>query len=171
MQEQLMITNCPKCGNNNELGSQFCRNCGGTLFEPAKKKSYKITWKRILKWIGLCLAFIVFVPIVLVEADYLFNNWYSPWNKSSLEMSISRANEIAYALKSFKKENGSYPNTLEELVPKYIPQLLLPKVGKIKKWNYSKTEKGFYLEFGNSTLTEPVAGRTEEDKSWMVDTK
>jgi hypothetical protein len=123
--------------------------------------------KTVLKWIVLCSAGIF---AILFYALWVWSDRFDieRWDKQSLQVSMSRGNEIADALKSYKKENGRFPKTIDELVPKYIHWILPPEVADVKKWKYSLTEKGFYLEFGNSSYREPVAYRTEQ-ADWIVD--
>jgi hypothetical protein len=57
------------------------------------------------------------------------------------------------ALEDFKKKNGNYPQTLSELVPRYLPEKFQNDVCAFPKNKYEKTEKhldyetsGYYLE-------------------------
>ncbi|MDH4240572.1 MAG: hypothetical protein OEW48_13510 [Phycisphaerae bacterium] len=63
------------------------------------------------------------------------------------------------SLKAYFDDHGKYPDSLGDLVPKYLDQIKPPKRGQ-SGWLYSRTEKGnFSLEIGYESycgLSYPV---------------
>ena len=50
-------------------------------------------------------------------------------------------NRMRAAISSFKREQGRYPRTLEELVPKYLPAVPVdPATGSAKSWRLTTEE-------------------------------
>ena len=57
------------------------------------------------------------------------------WNIKNIQNSQSRAVPIIKALEKYKDDRGRYPDSLAELVPKYIVQIDPPTAGD-GKWRY-----------------------------------
>ena len=53
----------------------------------------------------------------------------------SLGITFQRGDEIVAALEQYRAENKVYPERLDDLVPKYVPELRTPDYGE-KKWDY-----------------------------------
>ncbi len=59
----------------------------------------------------------------------------SNWTDENIAVSKSRGNVIIRALKRYRKANGVYPASLDDLVPKYAP-LIEPPIAGFGKWEY-----------------------------------
>ena len=57
------------------------------------------------------------------------------WSNSAVRATEKNGDQIVAALRKFERENGKYPATLEELIPKYTTSIRPPEVGE-KRWVY-----------------------------------
>ena len=61
--------------------------------------------------------------------------------------------QVLDALESYKKENGTYPDSLDALVPKYLAQVPRPEIGLIRdeddRFSYSNYGDSYALEFAS----------------------
>jgi hypothetical protein len=65
------------------------------------------------------------------------------WNQSAFEMTQRRAATVEQAILNYYDENETYPVSLAELSPRYLPFLLPPVVVRTGGWCYQSGE-GFY---------------------------
>jgi hypothetical protein len=66
---------------------------------------------------------------------FIDDNRYSAGHKAVVRGDESRASEVVAALEKYRRDRGSYPNRLSELVPAYIAAVKPPHYG-VKKWEY-----------------------------------
>jgi len=90
------------------------------------------------------------VMIVVVFIFYSMTNW----TNENINESIVYGEKIVSALESYKEAEGGYPSKLLNLVPLYLIELPLPKVG-IKNWDY--LIEGLY--------------RTHMSNEWFMDSR
>jgi hypothetical protein len=75
-------------------------------------------------------------------AKVLFFTWSRVMHKAADFHALQRLGQVAVALRLYRHEHGRYPETLEELVPKYLPSLPVdPFDGKPLR--YKRLAKGF----------------------------
>jgi len=75
-------------------------------------------------------------------AKVLFFTWSGVMHKAADFHALQRLGQVAVALRLYRHEHGRYPETLEELVPKYLPSLPVdPFDGKPLR--YKRLAKGF----------------------------
>ena len=82
----------------------------------------------------------------------------------------ARGNEIVQALEEYNRVNGSYPETLDALTPRFLPSL--PKA-RSAQWHYEtkKDRRHFLLGFTDGGDYDPVGWYDSEQPFWAVDTK
>ncbi|WP_157648676.1 hypothetical protein [Thiobacillus denitrificans] len=69
-------------------------------------------------------------------------------NTLNNRLAQSRAEVLVSAVKSFHSENQRYPQSLEELVPRYIEQVPLAKYTLMfNQFGYIASDNGTYLEY------------------------
>lgn len=84
---------------------------------------------------------------------------------------ISNGNEIVQAIETYRMKNAKPPATLNELVPRYLPEIKSSGIGE-GKWHYSVTNDGriAFSSLGGSR-NEPGIAYSFSKKIWHVDTK
>jgi len=63
-------------------------------------------------------------------------------NYSNNKLAIYRSQELVKNLESYKKENGAYPEKLEQLVPKYYRSVPTAKISAMGSFFYHSTADG-----------------------------
>lgn len=80
--------------------------------------------------------------------------------RADIKDTFYTAGEIMNSLQAYFDDHGKYPDSLSDLVPKYLDRIKPPKRGQTG-WLYSRAEKGnFSLEIGYESycgLSYPVA--------------
>lgn len=89
------------------------------------------------------VACIMLMPFLWIFAE---NKFYS----------LRQADKVIQALEAYKKDSAVYPETLEELVPKYLSSIPNPKMGK------GQNNK-FYYDRGFEFSLESRRGKIESD--------
>jgi hypothetical protein len=105
-----------------QLIAEFQRKC---------RKGWRVTLgKREIAWCHCLLA-----EIIIPTYDAIFD-------RVTDTHALQRVTMTALALRLYRKENGRYPENLQQLVPKYLPSVLIdPYDGKPLR--YRKLQKGF----------------------------
>lgn len=95
------------------------------------------------------------------------------WSDDRVAETYKRAAAIIEAAEAYKASEGVFPGSLDDLVPRYIKQILPPTAGSKKVWHYQACEGGssFNLWFGDATDYEQVHIYDSSDQHWTVDTK
>ena len=76
-----------------------------------------------------------------------------------------RGDLIIEALLQYKNDYGSYPETLDKLVPKYIDEI--PKLPDYNRWSYNVNEDGsFGLDFSAFEYNYPCYYYESNDGQW-----
>ncbi len=96
----------------------------------------------------------------------------SNWSTANVEESKRRGAQIIEALEKIKRNEGVYPKSLEELVPKYLASLPQPAVATAK-WTYigAASDDDFLLKFSGPTDRDPVYWYHSKAGFWEWDTK
>ena len=108
-------------------------------------------WKRTFG----CLLLVVAVPIGFVVTLILFyglafGQWPIP--SDALEFTEKRGNPVVGALKLYRADHGRYPQSLQELSPRYLDSIPPPSWG-LKTWIYAAEKGGFDLRVHESIHT------------------
>ncbi|MHC4694376.1 MAG: hypothetical protein ACYS67_16675 [Planctomycetota bacterium] len=110
----------------------------------------KLVYKELLFW---CKTFIFISFLVLILACLL----------------------LLYAIFfiAYHSEHGRYPNTLDDLIPKYITQIKPPPWGETG-WLYKRHKKDFVLEVGyefgaGTDYLYPFRFYSSSHGDWIVD--
>ncbi|SRR6266496_547310 len=90
-------------------------------------------------------------------------------NKSSVPNDERIGDQIIAALERHKAERGFYPDTLTQLVPAYIKQIIPPRYGQ-RRWDYIHYCKNdsFGLAMWGRSLTDDAYVYSSERKKWEV---
>ena len=93
------------------------------------------------------------------------------WSSGQVEETKRRGDVVREALSHYRKEIGTYPISLERLVPKYLDQVPAPSVGN-KKWTYEVFKAGasYLISVEIRSEQEPLLQATS-DSGWVYDTK
>jgi len=77
-------------------------------------------------------------------AKLLFFTWSRAMQRAAYFHALQRLGQVTIALRLYRREHGRYPETLQELVPKYLPSLPVdPFDGKPLR--YKRLAKGFKI--------------------------
>lgn len=102
---------------------------------------------------------------------FMFASCSKTWNDSELKESWYRGDKIVKGLEKYRIDFGSYPNNLNDLVPKYISSIEQPTVGK-KIWEYTKVNNTHYvLSFHGVKPNDPSSWIITGQNKWSYDTK
>ena len=131
------------------------------------KERAKISWSKL----GLSIIAI----LLLLTLGVIFLNQYVQKNSDNDRLeTIDIGNEIIGALESYYVDNGRYPKSLEQLVPKYLNEIKRPKWGE-DGWvyefadpNYFKITVG-YKEWGESYYPVMYYSSFQKKAGWICD--
>jgi hypothetical protein len=92
------------------------------------------------------------------------------WTNEQVDKSKKIGDGIVSALNTYQAKEGRYPNSLDALVPKYIPAIDQPIAGK-RKWEYQVSPDGsFYNLWFESKDVHPKAyGWSTGRHDWSYD--
>jgi len=140
--------------------------------------------------VGLLFIFLVFVALVflviffiqkkkqnLIIFGALFASLFFSvvaWNligELELKKSQETGETIIEAIEEYKKQEGTYPNSLTELVPQYLKYIPQPTVGLInkQKFFYGKSENDEYFWLGFPYAAWTLCQYSSDSKEWIVD--
>jgi hypothetical protein len=89
-----------------------------------------------------------FLLLLLLFLIYITFGIFSERNEMpNMLRTMKSGNEIVRGLEACRKDTGQYPQSLNALVPKYLPKLPGPSWGN-SGWVYKPSESGFSLEAG-----------------------
>jgi hypothetical protein len=72
--------------------------------------------------------------------------------KISRNIAINRSTELIASLEKYKTENGSYPQHIVELIPKYFDKIPKPNVMGIPNYGYKKQDNSYKITFEQNVL-------------------
>lgn len=111
-----------------------------TIAQIFKRKQEKIKLASILIWIILVVLFTHTFWIAETVRDF------------SRNFAINNAEKIITAIEAFKIDNNQYPNSLEDLSPKYLRKIPSPWIMGISRYNYEKKDGNFNLTFSQNVI-------------------
>jgi hypothetical protein len=91
--------------------------------------------------IAFCCVCMGLYPLVAALNGTLNSKWY-PWK---VRASKTRGNALIAAIDAYKRDHNRYPDTLDDLVPRYVSKIEQPTAGG-ERWDY-------YSEYSGSTFT------------------
>lgn len=80
---------------------------------------------------------------MILGMAWIFTAYSLGWRIDPQEITQARAERITQAIQSYQEQNGSFPNTLAELAPRYLPLLFGPLTGHDQVWCY-QSGRDFY---------------------------
>jgi hypothetical protein len=84
-----------------------------------------------------------------------------PWNRETISQTQHDAELLTAALRQYKKDRGTWPRFLDDLVPTYAMEIRAPSAGR-QNWHYEFSSDEFVLKFGTwvygSSKTVPDDG-------------
>ena len=116
---------------------------------------------------------IVIVILILIVISVVFLELFIDLDKDRLE-TMDVGNEIIKALESYYAENGKYPQSLNQLVPKYLHEIKFPKWGEggwVYKYgdpNYFRITVG-YKNWGKSYYPVMYYSSAQKEVGWICD--
>ncbi len=113
----------------------------------------------VLENLGLLFGFILWRTSVRAPGD-------PTWTESNVITSVSRGDEIIYALERFHQRTGKYPTQLSELVPKELSSIKPPIAGD-GIWGYVSTDSSSYGIGFDSTVPPISWNYTSRDRQWF----
>jgi len=121
---------CQRCGAPLPAGEQFCSKCGAAVpvsrETPGEPPVLAIPPEKggTSKWVFVligCLVLLFAIPVILIVAAIVIPNFSRAREQAQLAQDEVNMRNIATALETYGVDNGRYPATLRELVPKYLP--------------------------------------------------
>ncbi len=100
---------------------------------------------------------------------WLFDEFIQPgWREADVQSTIVKGDEIRSALAAHYADHGSYPSTLDGLVPAYLPEVPVPDTG-LKVWSYRiwRGGEGYELGFAANESRYPEASTDERTPGWF----
>jgi len=73
--------------------------------------------------------------------------------------------QVLKAIKSFREETGSYPKSLDRLVPSFLSEIPQPAWG-LQRWTYNTTEDWFTLSVHEAARSGAGSARWFVFQSW-----
>jgi hypothetical protein len=103
--------------------------------------------RRLKHWGWVLLANVILFAIgviALIAVDLI--------ERRNLRATVRAGDEIVDALEGYRATEGRYPQSLEELIPKYLSSIPAARWG-LKTWQYSANGNEFSLQVNESTKT------------------
>ena len=69
------------------------------------------------------------------------------WTPAKIQQSKAIGNKILDAIDQYHADNGSFPERLEDLVPKYLKEVKPPTAGT-REWQYGRSDGTGWFETG-----------------------
>lgn len=96
---------------------------------------------RMAAGVGLLLALAISCLIGLV---WIGSGWWSSvtedWSESLINQTTDRGNSIMDAVRSYRFDNGSFPDSLDHLTPAYLDEIPPPLVGS-GRWDTDRRQR------------------------------
>ncbi len=94
------------------------------------------------------ISFMVLTIVIFRLAGYIGDKIYD----YRIDETKKTGNEIVKALDAYYTENNQYPDSLDDLTPKYLAEVS-PPVWGLKRWKYYGLQNEFYLRVDESEKT------------------
>ncbi len=135
----------------------------------------KLVYKEFLFWCKtfIFISFLVLILACLLLLYAIFFIEASPRVPAGADAETMKiGGDIINALETYHSEHGRYPNTLDDLIPKYITQIKPPPWGETG-WLYKRHKKDFVLEVGyeigaGTDYLYPVRFYSSSHGSWIL---
>jgi len=88
---------------------------------------------------------------------------------AEVQATIRVGDTIVAALKNYKENNQVYPESLDDLVPKYLASV--PLAARGEEWGYSSFDRGLEFSLSYDWGGNDVAIFTNGGAGWAIDTK
>jgi hypothetical protein len=135
--------------------------------------------KKFIRWFSCCsvlMCLFVFLSVVAFFVCLHCTNDWGVWYfyadtmlDRHKQICIPIGDKIVFALKAYYKDNGEYPDELEQLIPDYLDEIPELPVGT-KKWQYTGKKDLFFLLFsGNRVSNYPNCTYVSELDQWCTD--
>jgi len=100
----------------------------------------------------------------------VFGGCYS-WRESQVTETKKRGDVVRHALNEYRTKTGSFPKSLDALVPEYVKVIPQPTVGR-RAWNYKAylDNTGYLLSVALRSEREPELHAAETGE-WVYHTK
>jgi MFS family permease len=106
-----------------------------------------LAWKLAGRRKMAAFLFAAIVPVIMIGAERLGTfDRDGEWGTLPIIVTESRAEKIDQAIRRFQAEHGSYPQTLQELAPRYLLYIPVPYIIRGQDWCYESGED--YYRFG-----------------------
>ncbi len=164
---------CCSCSSSNSV--RYCRStliC--TELEEFEETSMKSTRRKLaMLLVLLCGGTIISIIFIrwIDPSLYGDSNYRSMFDSSLVDQAKRDGDAIMQAIGSYRAQQGKYPTSLEELVPRYLTQLLKPAAGN-DRWAYwySSDQARCELKFGTGPSYYPCwYVRSEKPGVWNAD--
>ncbi|MFG0246474.1 MAG: hypothetical protein ACF8MF_10555 [Phycisphaerales bacterium JB052] len=76
------------------------------------------------------------------------------WDEEAQQLTIERAQPIIQAIDAYRVDHADEPDSLNDLIPKYLDELPLPLVGG-QAWEYHNTKRSYELTVPSSNPDPP----------------
>jgi hypothetical protein len=96
---------------------------------------------RIAIWIAVVCTALMLVAGVLSCIAYVLIWSPGGWSLPQINLAKKHGDLTILAIKAYREDHGRYPARLEDICPKYMPQILQPPMGK-HSWEYWVNEQG-----------------------------
>lgn len=111
---------------------------------PGPNSLYKISQSS---YSGVLL--ILFISIILVP---IFGNFYATTISDLLRgfsrtYTINEAIDLIKAIENYEIDNNEYPESLSQLIPKYLDEIPKPKIIGVREFKYAKKDSIYELKF------------------------
>jgi hypothetical protein len=103
------------------------------------------TRRRVLLVI-IASAVIFFLASAVMGWLYYEKEYGSEWAPTRIASSIDEGDRIVAMTLRFRRQNDRYPLSLDELVPRYLPEIRPPAAGT-REWNYQSDGDHYRLTF------------------------
>lgn len=91
--------------------------------------------------------------------------------KHKVDEAKKEVERIAEAAHRFHADEGRFPDKLDELAPKYLPEIPKPIVGDDRSWGYHNRGEWFVLAFEKSKYLPLYMYDSRHNGRWYVDDK
>lgn len=111
----------------------------------------------VLLAVAMYYLYILAIPVI---------EYYS-WTHSKVDKSINEGNKIIVAIELYQRDNGSLPDNLNDLTPKYISSIPEPYVPPYK-WEYKIIDDTIF----NLTVSwegYPICFYRSDEQEWRRD--
>ncbi len=93
----------------------------------------------------LCLT----LPLTLLTSVYWISNHARDFSRN---YAIEQSENLISAIENYKMENQNYPDSIEQLTPRYIKKIPSDRIIGISGFHYSKDSTEYKIEFSQNVI-------------------